>query len=289
MGDRPATAPSDRQELPPIDAVAQSARAHEFDLYLTALLMPAAVRADAIAIAAFVGELNRVPMFVSEPLIGEIRLQWWRDALEAGVDGKQSGNPILDAVTTTARNHALPIGLFQGIIDAQSLGLTDAPPEDEMALRQHLAKVFGGAFALLARLIDRDGARAHAEWVRDAGIAYGTARAALEFPALLAQGRVLVPQSWLDEEGVSVDALRTSAGDIAARLLDRMVQSSKSLGDKLARQPVKPTRAVRRACRPLAMVAPYSNVVGRSGFASGQMAGDVSPLRRVWAIWRGVR
>ncbi|MEO1710902.1 MAG: squalene/phytoene synthase family protein, partial [Pseudomonadota bacterium] len=95
MGDRPATAPSDRPELQPIDAVAQSARAHEFDLYLTALLMPAAVRADAIAIAAFVGELNRVPMFVSEPLIGEIRLQWWRDALEAGVDGKQSGNPIL--------------------------------------------------------------------------------------------------------------------------------------------------------------------------------------------------
>ena len=66
------------------DPVIASARSGEPDRYLAALLAPPAARADLLALAAFASELARVPSLVTrEPTMGEIRLQWWRDALAA--------------------------------------------------------------------------------------------------------------------------------------------------------------------------------------------------------------
>ena len=68
----------------PGDAVAASARSGEPDRYLAALLAPPDARPHLLALAAFSSELARVPSLVTrEPAMGEIRLQWWRDALAA--------------------------------------------------------------------------------------------------------------------------------------------------------------------------------------------------------------
>ena len=56
-------------------AVREAARSLEPDRYLSALLAPLAAREDLITLAAFLGEAARVPAIVSEPMIGEIRLQ----------------------------------------------------------------------------------------------------------------------------------------------------------------------------------------------------------------------
>src|SRR5581483_4773128 len=93
---------------PQTDAVLQSARAGEPDRYLAALLAPAAARAHLLALAAFSSELGRVASAVTrEPLMGEIRLQWWRDALEPGASGEPTGNPVADAVRTAVTAHDL--------------------------------------------------------------------------------------------------------------------------------------------------------------------------------------
>ena len=57
-------------------------RRHDYDRYLCALLAPAQAREAVLVLTAFNLELARVCEMVSEPLIGEIRLQWWRDALD---------------------------------------------------------------------------------------------------------------------------------------------------------------------------------------------------------------
>ena len=65
-----------------VDVVTIAARAHERDRYLAALLGPRPIRRDLIALAAFAGEVGRIPAFVTEPMMGRIRLQWWRERLE---------------------------------------------------------------------------------------------------------------------------------------------------------------------------------------------------------------
>ena len=61
------------------DVIRLAARAYERDRYLAALLSPAARRDDLLVLAAFAGDVGRIASSVSEPMMGAIRLQWWRD------------------------------------------------------------------------------------------------------------------------------------------------------------------------------------------------------------------
>ena len=68
-----------------MDEVAAIAREGEPDRYLAALLAPAPEREALLALAAFAAELTRIPLrVVQEPMMGEIRLEWWRTALASG-------------------------------------------------------------------------------------------------------------------------------------------------------------------------------------------------------------
>ncbi|MEE9547382.1 MAG: squalene/phytoene synthase family protein, partial [Hyphomicrobium sp.] len=64
--------------------------------------------------------MARIPLTVSEPMMGEIRLQWWRDALVNLRSGTATGSPIADTVGAAIRSRGLPEALFMSIIDARS-------------------------------------------------------------------------------------------------------------------------------------------------------------------------
>ncbi|MEL6873575.1 MAG: squalene/phytoene synthase family protein, partial [Pseudomonadota bacterium] len=66
------------------DPILAAARAFERDRYLTALRVQGDARGDLLTLAAFFAELQRIPAFVNEPMMGEIRFQWWRDAVVSG-------------------------------------------------------------------------------------------------------------------------------------------------------------------------------------------------------------
>ncbi len=63
------------------DTLAEAVRRDDPDRYLAALFAPEAVRARLMALYAFYGEIARIPDAVSEPVIGEMRLAWARDAV----------------------------------------------------------------------------------------------------------------------------------------------------------------------------------------------------------------
>ena len=58
-----------------VDAVRNAARSHAPDFYLSALLAPRSVRSDLVTLAAYLGEIARVPLTASEPALGAIRTQ----------------------------------------------------------------------------------------------------------------------------------------------------------------------------------------------------------------------
>lgn len=43
-------------------------------------------------------QLARAVAGASEPIVGQLRLAWWRDALSAEASGRPLGNPLLDAI-----------------------------------------------------------------------------------------------------------------------------------------------------------------------------------------------
>ena len=94
--------PTDREVL-------DAARSFDRDRYLAALLAPNEARADLVVLAAYLGEIKRVPLLAREAAIGEIRLQWWRDALSS--EGA-SGHPVADAMREVARRRLIDPGLL---------------------------------------------------------------------------------------------------------------------------------------------------------------------------------
>ena len=268
------------------DAVVAAARAGEPDRYLAALLAPAAARTDLLALAAFAGEVARVPYIAgSEPAIGEIRLQWWRDALQAADEFTLTGNPVADALRTAARRHDLPRALLLDIIEARSFELAGEVMADDAALQTYLWKSEGALFTLAGRILapgssaDIDAAAAAS------GQAYGLARLLLGLAHTLSRGRLLLPQSRLEAAGVTQAELLAGEGgpSVAAVLSDLRDQTRTSL--VTSRQHVANLpREARTAFLPLALVGSYLRALERPGRDLLRGAAEIAPLTRVVKI-----
>ena len=58
------------------------------DRFRTVMAAPVAARRVLFPLYAFNVEVSRAPWVTQEPMIAEMRLQWWRDALEEIAKGK---------------------------------------------------------------------------------------------------------------------------------------------------------------------------------------------------------
>ena len=68
--------------------LAASVRAADPDRYFSALFAPAALRPQLLVLYAFNAELARVAETVREPMLGAIRLEWWRETAEGAKIGR---------------------------------------------------------------------------------------------------------------------------------------------------------------------------------------------------------
>ncbi len=77
-------------------------RQHDRDRFVTAMFAPATARDALIALYALNVELARIPATVSEPMLGQMRIQWWRDLLGRMFDGgaPPEGHPVSQTLTS---------------------------------------------------------------------------------------------------------------------------------------------------------------------------------------------
>ena len=73
-----------------LSPLAALVRRHDRDRFQTALFAPAARREALFALYAFNYEIARVRESVREPMLGQIRLQWWREAIDAAFAGERA-------------------------------------------------------------------------------------------------------------------------------------------------------------------------------------------------------
>ncbi len=94
-------------------------RQHAEDLYLGAQFAPADKVTGLIANYAFAVEVHRIPDSVSEPPLGAIRQQWWRDALQELVDGKTPrAHPVVEALQLLHTQNARAGELYKNWLKA---------------------------------------------------------------------------------------------------------------------------------------------------------------------------
>ncbi|MGI9169664.1 MAG: squalene/phytoene synthase family protein [Caulobacteraceae bacterium] len=127
-------------------------------------------RADLIALYAFDGELARVRRMASNPLLAEIRLTWWREAVEEiHACGPVRLHPAARALAETARRRALPRDPLETMVDARLEMLGKPRLNIDEALRW-ADGVGASTAALAARVLDP---AAPPEAAVPAGLAWG--------------------------------------------------------------------------------------------------------------------
>ncbi|MEO3413966.1 squalene/phytoene synthase family protein [Roseovarius sp. CAU 1744] len=189
-----------------LHACADLVRRADPERFMAAMAAPVAARAVLFPVYAFNVEVARAPWVTQEPMIAEMRLQWWRDALE---EIRKGG---------TVRRHEVVTPLAE-VLDAEGAGLLDAlvaarrwdiyrdPFEDEAHFRDYLDKTAGNLMLAAARALGD----AEEAVIRDAGFAQGLANWLRAIPALEQAGRVPLPDG-------RPDAVRVLAAEGLARL-----------------------------------------------------------------------
>jgi len=123
-------------------------RHHDKDRFLASLYAPAERRPFLFALYAFALEIGRVRRVVREPLVGTIRLQWWREAL-GGTRAEEAGaNPVMVALQDAARRSGLEVDRLIDAVEARQSELYGTSAVEAEAA------VFVAAARLLAPPVD---------------------------------------------------------------------------------------------------------------------------------------
>lgn len=93
------------------------------------LFAPAHSRAALFALYAFNLEIAKIRERVSQPLLGDIRLQWWRETLDTVFTGTPRRHAVALALAEAARNRSLDRQLFDRLVDARAADLEDTAPQ----------------------------------------------------------------------------------------------------------------------------------------------------------------
>jgi phytoene synthase len=109
-------------------------------------------RGDLIALFSYDHELGRAPRRASNPLVGEIRLTWWREALdEVFGDRPVRKHPTAIALADTIRRRSLPREPLEAMIDARLIEVDGGPADSSQAIAW--ADGVGGGWMRAAALI----------------------------------------------------------------------------------------------------------------------------------------
>jgi len=154
------------------------------DRFAATMAAPVADRARLFPLYAFNLEVARAPWVSKEPLIAEMRLQWWRDLVCEDLPRAHEVAGPLHALIHAAR---LPLPVLDALIAARAWDVAQDPFADAAAFDGYLDDTGGGLMwlASIALGAGPDVERA----ARDLGWALGLASLLRAVPVLIERGR----------------------------------------------------------------------------------------------------
>ena len=137
------------------DQIDQTLRRDDPDRWLSSrFIADPAQRADVVALYALDHELSQAGQSAREPLAAEIRLTWWRDAIEALFAGKPPpGHPVLAALDLAIGRRSLAFAPFEAMIEARIYDLDGTRFESVAALEHHVDATSGATMALAVAVL----------------------------------------------------------------------------------------------------------------------------------------
>lgn len=195
--------------MPEISRIAADLKLVDYDRYFTALLAPEPARAKLICLYAFNAELAKLPLSVSEPAIGFIRLAWWREILDEIKAGRTRNHPLVEAM----RTQDLPLDAFAELIDGYEADIENPKPENLKELEARIRATTGKLHEIALVILGAEDENAEK-------LATGVSLAAL-YRLVRTTGKDVLP------DDVSIDSVKQMA--LAELAETRMLPNAKPL------------------------------------------------------------
>lgn len=154
------------------------------DRFAALMAAPVTARAKLLPLFAMNIEVSRAPWASKEPMICEMRLQWWRDIVDAPL---RRAHEIAGPVQDLIQSADLPIPVLDRMISARIWDIYTDPFADQAALIQYLRDTSGGLMWLSALALGADPAQE--PLYQNAGLAMGIANYLRAVPQLEQRGR----------------------------------------------------------------------------------------------------
>jgi phytoene synthase len=231
---------AEADRLSPVAALVQRC---DRDRYQTVLFAPVARREALFALYAFNYEIARVRERVTQPTLGRIRLEWWREAVAAAFEGGPvRRHVVVGPLTEAIREHGPTRAHFDRLIDARESDLDDESPVSLGALEDYAE---GTSARLVYLALEILGARDPPATLAGCHVGIGYALAGLlrAMPQLVQAGRRFIPTEIAARTGLdgadyralqSRPALRAASAELAAAAL-RHVALARNCRATLAR------------------------------------------------------
>ena len=265
--------------------ILKCARLYAPDYYLSALLAPSKTRNDLITLAAFIGDVQRIVSTLSDPMIAEIRLQWWRDQLQGIHSGGMSGNPIADALSKTIVNHDLDPGKFIDFLDAKTTELQPVPFATEHNYLVHLNTGDVQTFALIAQVLGIEQTPKRRDFLTYAGTAYGITRTLRALRNEAEHGRWALPLAWSNLDSRAEPPLAPSAAKERHKACTQAVKKAREALKRARRTSKMVPRSIISAVLPAALVEPHLKAFDSHECDPLMVDAHMAPLARIWKLW----
>lgn len=242
-------------------------RRFDYDRFLTVLCAPAPARQHLFALYAFNIEVSRIRELTRDPMLGEIRLQWWRDAIAGAYrQSAPPAHPVALALDAAIRGCGLRRAPFEALIDARARDLEDTPHARLQDLESYADATSAGLMRLALDVLgDIPGGAMPDAVIRHAGIGWALTGIIRAIGFQAAGLRVNLPLDLLYAEGLTPEAVLAGRMNPALRRVINELANCAGAHLAMARA-VRPPRRAMPALLPAVLGEAYLKLIRGAGF-----------------------
>ncbi|CAE6415257.1 unnamed protein product [Rhizoctonia solani] len=188
-------------------------RKHDYEAYLCSYFYPRAAQPGYFALRALNVELAMIRETVSRPIIGKMRMQFWRDAIKSITSNKPVKHPIAIALHEASQMAKLPPYYLKRMVDARD---EDLDRESHMTLEgvtQYAESTSSALLYLLLGLLHQSHSDTLTHAASHVGIAHSFSTLLRALPFHATNRRVIIPVEVTAKHGVRQEEVFRMGGD----------------------------------------------------------------------------
>lgn len=245
---------------------ASATKKHDYDRFLITLFAKSDVREDLYSLYAFNHEVAKIREAVSEPMLGEIRLQWWRESIEGIAKGNPRNHEVVLPLNAAFHRHGLTADMFMKVIDARAADIYDENPATLNDFESYLGSTSGNLMEIAASMLgERD---EHVlSLTHDLGLVWGLIGTLRALRYQISLNKLSLPQDLLDEYGVSRrDIFSMEATDGIRAMVGALCQNAEHYLQQIADEKSALSKDVRSLFLLTALSRSYLNMIKKAGY-----------------------